>query len=380
MGGITDFLIGGEPQDSYQKHAPTSVEDKQSLHDFNNKVNSLYGAQLNAGANAQLNTPQYAQGDKQIQDTFRQHLMDFMTHDQGPNPSPDQLKQAQDFVDQTFTNPAQNSLNDYTSQFNAQQQAQAAALGRNPNLDQATNQAIYNEGARNQRNIQTERGSRVAQTALGLNQEGYNRGLNGLQAGISGINAGNSILGGNLNQQSFLNGLQQQAFGNQLNLLNASTFTPQFNQRDRIADVTQGGGGTSSGLLTNINGIQNGMFNVGAGGSAAMNEGTKLAGSVGSMAGMMSDRRVKKDIKPSRKEIYDFLDNLTNYSYTYKNQNHGIGTHYSVMAQDLEKTPVGQTLVFETQDGKAVNYAKAFAVLLAANVELHQRVKELEAR
>lgn len=92
----------------------------------------------------------------------------------------------------------------------------------------------------------------------------------------------------------------------------------------------------------------------------------------------MSDKNQKKDIKP----IKSFLDNLKAYKYEYKNpdiKGAGKGEHISVMAQDLEKSDIGKTMVKNTPQGKMVNYGKGYAVILAAQADLNKRLNELEA-
>ncbi len=76
------------------------------------------------------------------------------------------------------------------------------------------------------------------------------------------------------------------------------------------------------------------------------------------------------------------LDQVQPYSYSYKP---GSGEdpnrlRYGVMAQDLQKSPMGATLVEETPHGKAIDSGKAAGVNLAALADLHQRVKAIEAQ
>jgi hypothetical protein len=108
-----------------------------------------------------------------------------------------------------------------------------------------------------------------------------------------------------------------------------------------------------------------------------------------------SDERSKEDIKPESVKGSDkdkmnpksFLDALTAYSYEYKkgqkdNPNAGEGRYLSVMAQDLEKAgPVGQSMVKQNEQGvKQVDYGKGFGAILAAQVQLNERLKQIEAK
>lgn len=54
------------------------------------------------------------------------------------------------------------------------------------------------------------------------------------------------------------------------------------------------------------------------------------------------------------------------------------GRQYGVMAQDLERSPVGRSMVVDTPEGKVVDTNKAAMASLAANARLNERVEELE--
>lgn len=95
---------------------------------------------------------------------------------------------------------------------------------------------------------------------------------------------------------------------------------------------------------------------------------------------LTSDERAKTGIAPDRKDTKDFLDSLKAYQYEYKDQKHGEGPQWSVMAQDLEKTPVGKSAVINTPEGKKVNYARLEAVHLASTAMLNERITKLESK
>lgn len=88
----------------------------------------------------------------------------------------------------------------------------------------------------------------------------------------------------------------------------------------------------------------------------------------------------KKDIKK------DFLDKLTAYTYEYKKDmkdkpEAGKGRFMSIMAQDLEKTPLGKNMVIENEDGvKMIDSGKGFGAILAAQAHLNKRLEELEKK
>jgi hypothetical protein len=50
------------------------------------------------------------------------------------------------------------------------------------------------------------------------------------------------------------------------------------------------------------------------------------------------------------------------------------------MAQDLEKSPMGKALVENVNGTKMVNTVQGFGSVLAAQSQMHNRIKELEAQ
>ncbi len=113
-----------------------------------------------------------------------------------------------------------------------------------------------------------------------------------------------------------------------------------------------------------------------AGGAAA----GAIAAGLGALA-MFSDKRAKTKIKAGDEDVDKFLKTLKPYSYEYKDKAHGEGKKTSVMAQDLEKTSLGDTLVSKHKSGlRVVDYAKALPVMLASMGRLSDRLEKAEAR
>ena len=101
-------------------------------------------------------------------------------------------------------------------------------------------------------------------------------------------------------------------------------------------------------------------------------------GQAAASAAMMSDERLKTRVKSGDATIQELLD-LPAHEYEYKEpRKDGHGKHVSLMAQDLERTVLGKSMVSETPRGKQVNYGKAFGALLAGMTQLNRRVKTLE--
>jgi hypothetical protein len=116
--------------------------------------------------------------------------------------------------------------------------------------------------------------------------------------------------------------------------------------------------------------VQSGISSIGQGASG-------IAG-----LAMMSDEDVKTNVKDGSKAAYDFLEALEAKKYNYKEPDKfGKGERLGVMAQDVEDGgPMGAQIVDETPEGKAVDMAKGFGAVLAAQSEMHKRLKQLEGR
>lgn len=95
-----------------------------------------------------------------------------------------------------------------------------------------------------------------------------------------------------------------------------------------------------------------------------------------------SDRDVKENIKPLKNasgEMEKFLSSLKPSQYEYKDSANGTGEKIGVMAQDLEKSKIGKTMVDQAPDGtKMVDTNKAIGALLAGMADLNKKIKKLE--
>ncbi len=75
----------------------------------------------------------------------------------------------------------------------------------------------------------------------------------------------------------------------------------------------------------------------------------------------------------------EMLNHIQPVSFDYKPGYGAPGRNYGVLAQDLEKSPMGASLVKPDASGvKTVNVGKAAMANLAATADLHQRVKAIE--
>lgn len=113
--------------------------------------------------------------------------------------------------------------------------------------------------------------------------------------------------------------------------------------------------------------------------------GKGLAGLMGGMDAMydlggLSDEDKKKNIEKETEELGSFLDALDAYEYEYKNKKHGEGKKFGIMAQDLQKSRVGKTIVKDTPEGLMIDAVQAVGPTLAALGHIHKRLKKLEGK
>lgn len=110
-----------------------------------------------------------------------------------------------------------------------------------------------------------------------------------------------------------------------------------------------------------------------------LGSGVGAIGAIG--AAIASDRRLKKDIKGH--DMRGFLDALSAHEYEYKDASQPYtapGKRVGIMAQDLERSEAGKSIVRETSMGKIIDVNQGFGVALAAMADLNKRVRAMEAR
>lgn len=98
-------------------------------------------------------------------------------------------------------------------------------------------------------------------------------------------------------------------------------------------------------------------------------------------AALLSDKNQKTNIQESSQEIGKFLKALSAKSYDYKDSSMpgaGEGKRYGIIAQDLEKSEMGKSLVMDSPLGKMVNVPQSVGALLAAVSHLNKRLDKLE--
>lgn len=110
-----------------------------------------------------------------------------------------------------------------------------------------------------------------------------------------------------------------------------------------------------------------------------------MGGGSSSAAVAASDEKNKTKKGAGEDNIKEFLNAIKAHSFEYKdkmknNPLAGDGEYVGPMAQDLEKTELGKSMVIDTPEGKVVDYGKGFGAMLASQAMLNERLKKLEGK
>lgn len=223
------------------------------------------------------------------------------------------------------------------------------AQGTNAGLQQSTNMA-------NQGNAQAMNLANLANRQATISQNTANQQQTGManQANTQQVNLANQAA------------LQQAAANNQASQTTANQqFITQQANLGQLAN--QANAGAATGYNNELQGkVQS---------DAQVN--STLSGAAGAAA-MMSDRRVKDDIKPlGSGAVSDMLDKIAPSTFRYKGS---ARPETGLMAQDLERSSIGRGLVRETPQGvKAVDVGRTAMTSMAALADMHARLKRVEA-
>jgi hypothetical protein len=109
--------------------------------------------------------------------------------------------------------------------------------------------------------------------------------------------------------------------------------------------------------------------------------GERLLGAGAGIAGMalMSDRRLKKNIRSGDDAAARLLKALRATAYDYKDEHDGKGSQLGIIAQDLERGGL-TSAVIDTPRGKAVHGGKLAAALAATLPGIDKRIAKLEGK
>lgn len=203
-------------------------------------------------------------------------------------------------------------------------------------------------------------------------QEGQ-KALERSAAAKGGLNSGATLKA----LSRYSQGVASDEYQNAYNRFNNDR-TTRFNRLSSIAGAGQTANtqlsqaGTS--MANQISSNTTNMGNAQAAGQMAMaNQQNNMIGqglTLGAMY-MMSDERLKTDIKPvDKKELAELRKTLKPYMFRYLDERHGKGNFVGVMAQDLEKSRLGRTLVVTNKQGyKQIDLLKLQMLLLATLAE-----------
>ena len=192
--------------------------------------------------------------------------------------------------------------------------------------------------------------------------------------------------------------IRQQKYGEQANLASARDRISQFNVGNRAAN-TKYNKGLYQQEFGNRMAKQQMMANARAGvagsyqnqGQSALAAGQAQAqghlakgAAIGNLAGAAimaggfaaSDKNLKENVSDS--SVEELLDGLHDYDYEYKDESFGEGPQTGVMAQDLEKSELGERFVEDTPEGKVVDYGKMGGTMMAGLANINDRLRELE--
>jgi hypothetical protein len=131
------------------------------------------------------------------------------------------------------------------------------------------------------------------------------------------------------------------------------------------------------GQASQANLLQAGLQNSLAQQQMAAQGANNLIGSAATIgAAAISDINAKEDFSDPAPAIEEFLESAQPAEYSYKTdyQWAGEGRHVSPMAQGLERSTIGRTMVKETPVGKVVDYGKSFGAVLASLSHLNKKL------
>ena len=93
------------------------------------------------------------------------------------------------------------------------------------------------------------------------------------------------------------------------------------------------------------------------------------------------DENLKTEVEYAGDEIDSMLREIVPCSYSYEDsEKYGEGRRVGVMAQDLQNTAAGASIIMEVDDHLEIDCAKAVPLLLATVARLEKRIRMLEGK
>lgn len=202
-----------------------------------------------------------------------------------------------------------------------------------------------------------------------------------LQQGQQAVQNSSAAQGGLVSgaQMAALNNYSQ----NQANTEYQNAFnnyqTQQQNTYNRLAGVAQMGASSNAALGGQMMNTANqiGQNTIGASNAYAASQQQGM-NNLGSMAGLgmagylaLSDKRIKRNIRAiSKEDLKELRKSIKPYVFNYANDVFGEGEWVGAMAQDLEKSKLGKTIVITGRDGlKRIDMKKLGSLILATMAE-----------
>lgn len=322
------------------------------------------------------------------------------TFNAGAQNSFQQQQAALNSSERQFNAGAENQVNLFNTgqsnqvgMFNSGNQLQASQF--NAGQNNAVN--MFNTGQQNQVGL--------ANASNSLQNSQFNIGQ---QNGLNQFNAGqyNNNSQFNTGQTNSVN-VSNAGLQNQVNLANQDAALRQRALDDAQKQALMNQYLTATGLQQNAAQWE-GQYGLTKRGQTMGLIGGLISGGAaigGAIAGRpTSDERAKTDIKPlysdergkTDKKLLDhytagsdedavgaMLDNLHPSSYRYKDPSQpgtAPGQRYGIMAQDLEKSPMGRSIVVNEGGVKKIDPGQAIGVLMAAMARMNQKLKQTEGR
>lgn len=222
--------------------------------------------------------------------------------------------------------------------------------------------ALANQGAR----MTTQQANQQAQQTTNLANQQASQQANLTNAQLAqqaaASNQGSQLTTAQTNAQ-----LLQQA--------NANNQQSQITTRGQNITESQGQAGNVLQANANQAAVAGAQMNAQ---TQAKQQSGNLVSTAAGLALLKSDRRAKEDISAVPPSAFrEFLAAAEPNRWRYKGQPE---PHIGPMAQDLERSEIGRTMVRDTPDGKAIDIPAATTALIATFADMHRRVSKLEGR
>lgn len=201
------------------------------------------------------------------------------------------------------------------------------------------------------------------------------KAIQGSAAARGGLNSGATLKALTRYGQDFASN----EYNNAYNRFNADR-DRRFNRLSSLAgvgqtatqQVGQAGQNYANQYGANVTGAANAQAGQAMGQMQQRNQLIGNGAGMGMAAIMASDSRLKTEIEPvSVNDLKEMRSHLHAYRFKYINpEEHGEGEYIGVMAQDLEKSKLGRTLVFEDGNGnKQLDLKRVMMLFLASLAE-----------